>query len=530
MPMSRRSYIMAHDLGTSSHKCTVFDLEGHAVASASAEYPTMFGERGEAEQDPRDWWEAVVRTTRSVLQKVKPSAILAVGFSGHMMGACPVDREGNPLARSLIHADTRSAILEKEVFGRMDEEAFYSLTGNRIDGHYPLLKIIWLRQNRRDVYAKTAFFVQAKDYLCFRLTGRLGITDYSDASLYGLCHIRDCRWDERILRAFSLDAAKLPAIVPAATVAGTVTAEAAGVTGLTAGTPVALGGGDGLCAALGAFALHPGDAYMYIGTTAWVSRAVGAPMPDPERRVFTMSGADAGTYYAIGTMQTAGAAYDWAVRELAKAEYDEARRTGTSPYERVETEIAKVPWGSNGLLFHPYLMGERSPLWDMNVRGTFFGLDMSHNRFDLLRSVMEGVSMNLRSIAQVLEAGGETDTYRVIGGAMKSGVWRSILATMLNKRLEIPDLAGEATSLGAAMCAGVAAGAYRSYDDARKQMEQKTVRAEPVPEGRSVCDAAFGLYQRLYEKCKDEYSVLCSMRREGKQGGSCAGWNRAERH
>lgn len=512
-------YLMAHDLGTSSHKCSVFDGEGNVVASASAVYPIHLRSGGEAEQDPVDWWNAVIRTSRQVLEKVDAGAIAAVAFGAHMMGVVAVGRDGRVLHPAIIHADTRSAFMETDVFRRMDEHRFYAMTGNRLDSHYPLLKLLWLREQRPEVFRETAYFLQAKDYLTYRMTGRLGLTDYSDASLTGLFDVRECRWSDDILDEFAIPRDKLPKIEPSSALVGGITAEAAAATGLNAGTPVVVGGGDGSCAALGAGAVREGDAYVYLGTTAWVSRTTAEPFIDAGRRVFNMCGPEARTYNVLGTMQTAGAAYDWAVRtyaakELADADTGSGENGGAgSLYAAIENEIRKVPWGSNGLVFHPYLMGERSPLWNKSVRGLFFGLEIGHSRFDMLRAVMEGISYGLRSIADVLEQTAPIDRYTVIGGGMRSAAWRSVLSAMLAKPIAVPAHAGEATSLGAAMSAGIAAGWYADYADAASKLRREMRVVLPDAEGRAVYAEGYRVFRSLYGRLKDEYERLERLKR-----------------
>lgn len=509
------AYLMAHDLGTSSHKCSVFDVEGKLVAAAAAAYPTQIRSGGEAEQQPADWWDAVIRTTRQVLKQVDAQAIQAVAFGAHMMGVVAVDRSGEVLHPALIHADTRSAALEPALFERIGEQQLYAITGNRLDSHYPLPKLLWLRENRPDVYRRAAYFIQAKDYLVFRMTGRLGTTDYSDASLTGLLDIRSCRWADDILGEFAIPRDRLPDILPSSELAGRVTPEAAAATGLLAGIPVVIGGGDGSCAALGAGAVRPGDAYVYLGTTAWVSRTAEEPVIDGGRRVFNMCGPEAHSYNALGTMQTAGAAYEWAVRSFAAKELADAEAGcggGISPYEAAERELRGLPWGANGLLFHPYLMGERSPLWDKNARGTFFGLGIGHTRFDMLRAVMEGISYALRSIAEALEQSAPIERYTVIGGGMRSPVWRSVLASALGKPIAVPLQTGEATSLGAAMSAGIAAGMYADYSDAAAKLRRDLQDILPDPEGHRIYEEGYRQYKRLYEVLREQYGALERLR------------------
>ncbi|MBN2983635.1 xylulokinase [Cohnella algarum] len=499
-------YIMAHDLGTSGHKCSVFDETGHAVAWASLAYPTYYGEGGEAEQHPDDWWDAVVRSTRLVLDRVRPSDIAAVGFSAHMMAVCPADRCGRPLGRALIHADTRSAPLAGEAFRLLDADRLYERTGNRLDSRYPLLKLMWLKRRRPDAYREAAYFLQPKDYLAGRMSGTFGVTDYSDASLTGLFDIHGCRWDDGIAEAFGIDRAKLPDIVPSATLVGGVTAEAAAETGLAPGTPVALGGGDGSCAALGAGAIAPGEAYVYIGTTAWVSRAAAAPAADEKKRIFTMCGPEAGLYYGIGTMQAAGAAHQWAARELGSRGAPQE-----DPYVRLEEEIGRLPWGSNGLVFHPYLQGERSPVWNEEARGLFFGLESGHTRFHMARAVMEGVGYGLRSIAEALRGTEPAACYAAIGGGMKSPAWREIVASALDAPIRVPAQTEAATSLGAAMAAGVAVGMFADYADARRRFARETAEIAPKADRGRVLEG-YRLYVELYERLRDLYPRLRTLR------------------
>jgi xylulokinase len=502
------AYIIAHDLGTSSHKCTIFDLEGRIIATSSETYSTLYKEGCIAEQDPDTWWDAVAKTSRRVLERVETNQVLAVSFSGHMMGCLPVNHEGTPLHPSLIHADTRSKYLEEKIFSVVDERTLYQITGNRINSHYPLLKMLWLKENRPDIYKKTAYVLQAKDYLIFKMTGNLGVTDYSDASLSGMFNLQKRSWEDTLIRELALDNSKLPKILPSSTVVGRVTAEAARATHLLEGTPVILGGGDGACATLGAGAYREGDTYIYFGTTAWVSRVVSEPLIDPEMRVFTLCDLNEHYYNTLGTMQTAGAAYQWAVEQLGKYELESAKNMDENVFSLLEKELEKVPMGSRGLIFHPYLLGERSPIWNHDARGTFFGLHLSHTRFDMIRAVLEGISYALASIAEVLEQEKKIDHIQAIGGGMKSKVLREILANVLQKPIQIPQMSGEATSLGAAIAGGVGIGIYKDYEEAMQKMDIKSDEILPGPEGKEVYTKGFKLFKKLYEDLRENYLML----------------------
>ena len=461
-------FVLAHDLGTTGNKANLFDETGKLVASHFETYPVAYPQPQWAEQDPDDWWRAVCVSTRALLTRI-PAAheqIAAVSFSGQMMGVIAIDELNRPLRSAIIWADQRAVDQARFIAERCGMENIYARTGHRVSPAYTAAKMLWLKAHALDVYGHTAKFLCAKDYAVLRLTGQV-VTDYSDASGSNLFDLTTRTWCDAFVEAIELDAKKLPRIVSSITVAGEVTRTAAEETGLRAGTPVVIGGGDGSCAAVGAGVVEAGDCYCNIGSSAWISFSSDAVVLDPQMRTFTFHHLHPTRYTPMGTMQAAGGARDWLTRIVGDV---------------AEEEIGAVPPGARDLFFLPYLIGERSPWWNPNARGAFVGLTMVHGRAEMARAAREGVAFNLRLILDALEGQGATiPAVRLIGGGARSELWRQILADVFNKPIQILELAAEATAWGAAVAGGIGVGLYRDWSIASAQAHITRV-VEPNPE------------------------------------------------
>jgi len=508
--------ILAHDLGTSGNKATLFSADGDILASEFQSYESFYGPNGEAEQEPDDWWRAVIDTTRRLLAgtwrkdstgsapdrgKKAAGRIAAVGFSGHMMGCLAVDADGRALGRSWLHSDTRSAKQAREIARRMGAERYYRLTGNPPDPHYPLSKMMWLKEYRPDIYRQARWFLQSKDYIAARLTGRFGVTDHSDASLYGAYDMAAREWADEVLEAAGIERGRMPEILESSAQVGCVTREAAEATGLAVGTPVIIGGGDGACAAVGAGAIEPGDAYNYIGSTSWISATTEEPVLDPKMRLFVIHGLEPQRYGVIGTVQCAGAAYEWAADTLCPEESEGAEKQGISRFKLMDDLARQAPPGCDGLVFLPYLMGERAPIWDPHARGVFFGLSIAHTRAHMIRAVLEGVGYALRSIVDIIEENGtKIGSVTLIGGGAEGLLWPEILACILARPIRTPKRPREATSYGAATAAGVGVGLFDDFRAARKLIRTAN---EHIPNPQSTT-----AYRRAYEVFRDLYPAL----------------------
>ena len=313
-------YILAHDLGTTGDKATLFDPDGSIVASAFASYNTSYVRPNWAEQDPADWQTALIATTRQLLATpgVRPGAGAGLSFSGPKNGAQPGAARGAPLRPAILWADQRATVQADFVRERCGEAETYRLTGNRVSPAYTAAKLLWIKDNEPDIYRATHKVLQAKDYAAYWFSGVMA-TDYSDASLTQLFDLSERRWSEHLLSQLDLNAELLPPVYAAASVIGGVTREAASQTGLKAGTPVVIGGGDGGCATVGAGSVRHGDVYNYIGSSSWVALTTQRPVLDPQQRTFNFVHLDPELNIALGTMQTAGGAFDWLERLLRAA-------------------------------------------------------------------------------------------------------------------------------------------------------------------------------------------------------------------
>jgi xylulokinase len=455
--------ILAHDLGTTGDKATLFDaVTGAVVASVFEAYSTAYPHPNWAEQDPADWRRALYLGTRQLLEQaaarggVTPSDIAVVSFSGTMNGALAVDAAGVPLRSVILWADQRGIAEAKLLGDRCGEVQVYRTTGTRITPSCSAAKFLWIQRHQPEIYHRTHVFLQSKDYAAFLLTG-IFASDYSDASNTNLFGLEARTWSTDLVAAAGLSPAKLPALFPSTAVIGRVTPQAAALTGLLSGTPVVIGGGDGACATVGAGAVHPGDAYINIGSSAWLAVTARRPLLDPEMRTFNLAHLDPELVMALGSMQAAGGAFDWLER-LLRGEGE------ANLHEALSTQAASVPPGANGLLFLPYLLGERSPYWNPQACGAFVGLTMTHGRPEMARAVLEGVAFNLRLILDALQAQEiEIPVMRLIGGGARSPLWRQILADVLGVPILLPELVTEATSLGAAIAGGVGVGIFDSF-------------------------------------------------------------------
>ncbi|MGC8627197.1 MAG: xylulokinase [Acidimicrobiales bacterium] len=492
-------YVLAHDLGTTGDKATLYDDEGSLAASAFGRYETRSPRAGWFEQSPVQWWRATCETTQQVLRDaaISPAQVAAVSFSGQMNGATAVGANVEPLREAIIWADERATGQVAEVAARVDPRHVYDVTGHRLSASYSAAKILWVKELEPTTYRSTHKFLQAKDFLVAKLTGSFA-TDRSDASATNLYDLRAGRWSSELVEAFGLDEAKLPEICEPTAVVGEVSASAAEETGLSAGTPVVMGGGDGCAAGVGAGVVREGPAYCVIGSSAWIALARAEPVFDPEMRTFTFAHLVPGLFVPCGTMQAAGASYQFARDLFGQEEKAVAEALGVSAYELMDAEVGQSPPGARGLVFLPYVMGERSPRWDPEARGAFIGLTTEHRRPDLVRAVLEGVALNLRVILDAFrQQGASIESLRAIGGGARSAVWSQVLADVLG--VAVYQLASgiEATSLGAAVTAGVGAGLWQDFSVA-EQLARVGTEVLPREDHKPMYDELYGVFNDAY--------------------------------
>lgn len=489
-------YILAHDLGTTGNKATLFDERGKLVASAFVGYSTFYDRPGWAEQDPEDWWRAVCKATTDLLAqaRVKKSEIAGMSFSGQMMGCVPVDDAGRPLRRAIIWADQRASFQAQALVREIPAEEVFKISGTRANPNYTLEKLMWIRDNEPDVYKRTRFVLQAKDYIIHRLTGSF-VTDFSDASATNAFDLLKKEWSDVLLRAGGVPRRLFPPALPSTEVIGRVKRfEGADLIDV----PVVLGGGDGACATVGAGVIKPGEGYIYFGTSAWIAIAADKPVFDPKMRIFNLCHLDPNLYMPVGTMQSAGGSYDW-IRDILFP--PGSGLDSSQAFSRLNQWAESSPPGARGILFLPYLIGERSPHWNENARGALIGLARSHGVGDLVRAVLEGVVFNMRIIFEALtEQGTPLTSLRMIGGGIRNPVLRQIFADVL--RIPIVSLEGGefATSMGAAVCAGVGVGLFPDFSVATSLC--------PIVSTNTPNPRAVERYNQLYPVFLDAYTQL----------------------
>lgn len=486
--------IIAHDLGTTGNKASLHHDDGRLVASTTVRYPAHFAAGGVAEQNPQDWLDAVVSATRELLERTATAASDVHGLvvSGQMMGAVLLDGEGTPVRPAIIWADTRSGAQQRELERVLGAEHAYEMLGHRLNPTYSVPKIMWVRDNEPDVWARVRRFCVAKDYIVLGLTGRLA-TDRSDASGTNAYDQRTGDWSDEVLAAAGLDRTLFPEILDSTAIAGTLTDAAAAALGLHTGVRVVMGGGDGPMAAVGSGIVAPEDgAYVCLGTSSWISFASPAPVRDAGMRTFTFDNVVPGGFVPTATMQAGGASIQWISEALSPdpAHPETARLTAEAAGD-LDTE---------DLYFLPYLLGERSPIWDPNARGAFVGIGRHHTRRHLVKSVLEGIGYNLlTSIHAFRESGASIDRIDAVGGGAQSDALLQILADVWGVPVRRRTIVEEANSLGAAVTGAVGLG-LADFSAARALSE---VTAEFTPDA-----GRHGVYASRHARFTAAYDAL----------------------
>lgn len=493
----KQSYLMGIDIGTSACKVAVFDRQGQVLASASGDYPVYYPREGWAEQDPEEWWSAVCGAVRQVLQKadVRPEEIAGVGIDGQSWSAIAIDKDGKVLTNTPIWMDTRAQSICDRLNEDIGADEIFRVAGNSLQPSYTTAKILWYKENLPEVYRKTHKILQSNSYIAFKLTGQIS-QDLSQG--YGL-HCFDMRtgqWDEEMRKKLGIPREFLPEIVPSDQIIGTVTKKAAEESGLAEGTPVAAGGLDAACGTLGAGVIHAGETQEQGGQAGGMSICMEQYQADP--RLILGFHVIPGKWLLQGGTTGGGGVMRWFEREFADYERLMKEQTGVSSLDQLNEIAEKVDPGCDGLVFLPYMAGERSPIWDPHAKGVFYGLDFSKTKGHMVRACMEGVAFSLRHNLETAEkAGAEADILRAMGGSANSLLWTQIKSDITGKTMAVPA-SDTATTLGAALLAGVGTGFYKDYEEAVSQTVKVTRTHQPDPEKKAVYDKNYETYLELY--------------------------------
>ncbi len=492
-------YLLGIDLGTSGTKTVLFTQDGAACASATVEYPLYQPHNGWAEQEPADWWDAAIRTIRSVLEKsgVAPEAIAAIGISGQMHGLVMLDAKGDVLRRSIIWADQRTGAECEEITRKVGAEKLIEITANPALTGFTASKIMWVKNREPETYAACRHILLPKDYLRYKLTGEFA-TEVSDASGMQLLDVPGRKWSAEMLAALEINPALLAKVYESPEVTGSISAEAAKLTGLSTRTVVVGGAGDNAAAAVGMGVVEDGRAFTTIGTSGVVFAHTDTLSIDPKGRVHTFCCAVPGAWHVMGVSQAVGLSLQWFRNQFCQAEIEAARQMGTDPYDLMNHEIEQSPLGANRLLFLPYLMGERTPHLDPDCRGAFIGLSAMHLRRDLMRAVMEGATYALNDSLSVLSGMGVVPTEMLAcGGGAKSPLWRQMLSDVFGLPVRTA-VSSEGPALGVAILAAVGAGIYPDVRTACRALVQYGDAVQPDGARHAKYAQGFEVYQGLY--------------------------------
>lgn len=500
-------FLIGIDVGTTGTKTVLFRQDGSVVASHSVEYPMEQPKNGWAQQDPALWVQAALEGLRAVSAGVDPAAIAGIGLSGQMHGLVLLDDENKVIRPAILWCDSRTDAQCEQITRLVGEERLLEITACPALPGFTASKILWVRENEPELYARVRKILLPKDYVRFCLTGTFA-TDVSDASGTQLLDIAARSWSGEVLQALSIDPALLPPVYESAQVVGTLTETAAAQTGLRAGIPVVAGAGDNAAAAVGTGVVENGKAFVTIGTSGVVYAHTDKMQRDPKGRVHTFCCAVPGAWHVMGVTQAAGLSLKWTRDTLCEGEIAHAAEQGIDPYVLMDCLAETSPIGANRLLFLPYLMAERTPHLDADCRGAFFGLSAMHTRADLIRAVLEGVTYSLRDCLEVLRQMQVCPTsMAACGGGSVSPLWRAMLADVFS--IPIHTLQSqEGPALGAAILAGVGAGLYESVPSACGAILQQKGVCLPDAEKTAAYERVYNLYVQLYPQLKTLYKQL----------------------
>src|SRR6266498_3698648 len=494
-------YFLGIDTSTTSSKALLINESGAVIAVASSPHTLQTPRPLWSEQDPREWWHAVSVSIQSVLEKagIGGEGIAAIGLTGQMHGLVLLDGDGNVLRPAILWNDQRTQSQCDEIHHIIGRERFIQITGNVALTGFTAPKILWVKENEPDIFANAKHVLLPKDYVRFKLTGEYAM-DKADGAGTVLFDLKSRDWSSEVLSALGIDASWMPKTFEGPEFTGVVTDEAASLTGLKVGTPVAAGGGDQAAQAVGVGAVEPGIVGLTVGTSGVVFATTPSALIEPEGRLHAFCHAVLNLWHFMGVMLSAAGSLQW-YRDTLAADMS---------FDELLKEAEAIPPGSEGLQFLPYLSGERTPHPDPLARGAFIGLTLRHSCAHMTRAVLEGVSFGLKdSFTLIQNAGlGAITQVRASGGGTKGALWRQILASVLEAELVTAEGTSEGAAFGAALLAGVGAGAWSDVPSACKAAVKITGSTNPDPAQLEVYHQAYSLYRELYPLLKSSFEKM----------------------
>ena len=497
------AYLLGIDVSTTATKALLIDEQGAVTAVGATEYAFDTPQPLWSEQDPPVWWYGAVQSIRQVLEKtgIHGDEIAAIGLTGQMHGLVLLDGNGAVLRPSILWNDQRTGAQCDEIRAKVGKKDLIRYTGNNALTGFTAPKILWVRENEPDVYERVRHILLPKDYLRYRLTGDLAM-DKADAAGTLLLGLRSRDWSAEVLQALDIPRELLPPTYEGPQITGVVTAAVAADTGLKEGTPVMAGGGDQAAGAVGVGAVTEGIVSLVLGTSGVVFATVNEPFYEPEGRLHAFCHSVPGRWHLMGVMLSAAGSLRW---------YRDTLAPGLS-YDDLLAPAAAIPPGSEGLIFLPYLTGERTPHPDPLARGAFVGLTVRHTQAHMTRAVLEGVAFGLRDSFELMKGVGLSGIrqVRVSGGGARSPIWRQILADALNSELATVNTT-EGAAYGAALLAGVGAGVWPDVDSACNAVITVTGSTQPNPAAAGQYEAYYAQYRALYPALKPAFDAFGTM-------------------
>lgn len=505
-------YLVGIDIGTSGTKTILIDETGRVLARATLEYPLYTPKPQWSEQDPADWWIATRGTVQTVLSQsgIDPREVKGVGLSGQMHGSVFLDESGAVLRNALLWNDQRTQAECDWITETVGREKVVELISNPVLTGFTAGKIIWLRNHEPETYAKVRKVLLPKDYIRLKLTGEYA-TEVSDASGTALFNVRKRDWAVEMLDAIGIPRDWMPKAYESPEISGRITDEAAALTGLAPGTPVVGGGGDQAAGAVGNGIVETGIVSSTVGTSGVVFAFSDEPVVDPQLRLHTFCHAVPGKWHLMGVMLSAGGSLQWYRDAFCQPEKVVAGALGKDPYDLICAEAAQAPVGCEGLVFLPYLTGERTPYPDANARGVLFGLTRRVDRAYVARAVLEGVSYGLRDSFAIMEAMRlPISQVRASGGGARSPIWRQIQADVTGYT-HVTINVDEGPALGVALLAGVGTGVYASVAEACRATIRVQDSTEPCVVNHAAYDRFHAVYQSLYAHLKEDFATVAQI-------------------
>lgn len=503
-------YLIGVDLGTTSTKVVLFDTKGHVIASANKGYKLYRDAPDMAEEDLDEIWEAFTDAMAQVTRAAKDGKILGVSFSSAMHSLIAFDADWQPLTRVITWADARAVKYTEELKSNGIGQEIYSKTGTPIHPMAPLSKLLWLKNEHTDIYNNAVHYLGIKEFLFNRLFGANKM-DYSIASGTGLFNIFNLDWDEQALSVTGITKEQLPEPVDPYTIETGMDPQYAAEMGLGVDTPFIYGAGDGPLSNLGVNAIQPGVAAVTIGTSGAIRVVTDAPKIDPKGRTFTYA-LDKDHWVVGGPVNNGGDVFRWARDNMFDSEKSTAELLGIDSYDLLTEIASKIPAGADGLLFHPYLGGERAPIWDANARGSFFGLTHNHTRAHMVRAVLEGIIFNIYMVSLALEeVVGDLSAIQATGGFARSPLWRQMAADIFEQPVTVPT-AFESGALAATVMAQKALGLIDNLEVIGDMIGEANTY-QPNPENYDAYRELTPIFIRLSRQLQTEYKAIADYQR-----------------